>query len=389
MREPIRKLTLADGTTRYRVVVDVGRKPDGKRAQRTATFGRRKDAVAWLAETRQTVNTGSYVAPARITLGEHLDGWLSGRRGLRPATVRNYSDALRPVWELLGWMPLQQVTRADIERVVTAMLDGSARRVGRKGQPLSARSVNLTLTVLTTALEAAVRDGQLPRNPAQYVEHVEGGDGPRMGAAWTADQLQTFKVAVRGDRLHAAWLLSLYGLRRGEVLGLRWERGDRWSWVDLDAGVLHVGGPEGTRTVVAGREVLGPPKTKRGTRTLPLDDELAAALHSLRAAQAAERLAAGPAYVDSGYVVVDELGRAPRPEWYSDTFRRLERAAGCPPIRLHDARHTSVTIMRALGIADHVVAAWHGHDETVMRATYTHTYTDELRAAAERRAASL
>jgi integrase len=334
------------------------------------------------------VNTGAYVAPARTTLTEHLDGWLAGRRGLSPATARNYSDALRPVRDLLGWMPLQQVTRGDVERVVDAMLDGSARRVGRKGQPLTARSVNLTITVLRAALETAVRDGQLTRNPAQYVEHVDS-DGSRAGAAWTAGQVETFKATAREDRLHAAWLLSLYGLRRGEVLGLRWERDDRWSWVDLADGVLRIGGPEATRTVVAGQEVLGPPKTKRGTRELPLDDELAAALRTLRATQAAERLAAGQAYQDSGYVVVDELGRPPRPEWYSDTFRRLEKAAGCPPIRLHDARHTSVTIMRAMGIPDHVVALWHGHDETVMRATYTHTYTDELRAAAERRAAGL
>jgi integrase len=89
------------------------------------------------------------------------------------------------------------------------------------------------------------------------------------------------------------------------------------------------------------------------------------------------------------FVVVDELGHAPRPEWFSDTFRRIARQAGCPAIRLHDARHTSVTIMRALGIGDHVVAAWHGHDESVMRGTYTHTFTDELRAAAQRRAAGL
>lgn len=388
MREPVRKIALKDGTVRYRVVVDVGRRPDGKRAQRTATFGRRRDAVAWLAETRQQVNRGAYVAPARTTLAEHLDAWLDGRRGLRPATVRNYRDALRPMRDALGAMPLQHVARTDVERVVTAMLDGTSRRVGTRGKPLSARSVNLTLTVLRAALEAAVRDGHLTRNPAQYVEHVEGGER-RPGAAWTQDQVHRFKATAREDRLCAAWLLSLYGLRRGEVLGLRWEPDERWSSVDLAGGVLRIGGPEATRTVVAGREVLGPPKTRRGTRILPLDDELAGALRSLRATQAAERLAAGPAYADSGFVVVNGLGEPIRPEAYSDAFGRLAKRAGCPPIRLHDARHTSVTIMRSLGIGDHVVAAWHGHDETVMRATYTHTFTDELRAAARRRAAGL
>lgn len=388
MSEPIRKITLPSGDTRYRVVVDVGRKPDGKRDQRTATFRRRREAVDWLAATRQQVNTHAYVAPAKVTLGEHLDAWFAGRRGLKPATRRNYADALRPFRQQLGAIPLQKVERADVERVVSAMLDGSARSVGTKGKPLSPRSVNLAVGRLRAALEVAVRDGQIARNPAQHVEHVED-DGNRTGAAWTAGQVEAFKAVARRDRLYAAWLLSLYGLRRGEVLGLRWQVDDRWSWVDLAAGGLRIGGQEATRTIVAGQEVLGPPKTKRGARELPLDDELTAALRSLRATQAAERLAAGTAYDDSGSVVVDELGRPVRPEWFSDTFGRIARQAGCPPIRLHDARHTSVTIMRSLGIADHVVAAWHGHDETVMRATYTHTFTEELRAAAERRAAGL
>lgn len=93
----------------------------------------------------------------------------------------------------------------------------------------------------------------------------------------------------------------------------------------------------------------------------------------------------GPAYDGSSdKVVVDELGRPPRPEWYSNTFKRLRDNAGVPAMRLHDARHTSVTIMRSIGVPDHVVAAWHGHDEAVMARTYTHAYMDELREAARK-----
>ena len=140
-----------------------------------------------------------------------------------------------------------------------------------------------------------------------------------------------------------------------------------------------------SRTVVNGEIVEGPPKTRRGARTLPLDEALTTALRSLRKRQSEERLAAGPAYAgSSGHMVVDELGRPPRPEWYSDTFRRIARQASVPAIRLHDARHTSVTIMRSLGVPAHVVAAWHGHDEAVMARTYTHTYLDEMREAAQR-----
>jgi integrase len=82
--------------------------------------------------------------------------------------------------------------------------------------------------------------------------------------------------------------------------------------------------------------------------------------------------------------VVDPLGRGVNPEWYSREFRLLAQQAKVPIIRLHDARHTSVTIMRNLGVQDHVVAAWHGHDEAVMARVYTHTHLAEMRAAAQR-----
>lgn len=115
---------------------------------------------------------------------------------------------------------------------------------------------------------------------------------------------------------------------------------------------LRRGEPSGevSRTTVGGRIVEGDPKTKRGKRTLPLGTELLKALSALRGRQSKERLAAGPAYDGAdGKVVADELDRPPRPEWYSVRFRNLARQAGVPVIRLHDVRHTSVTIMRSLG----------------------------------------
>jgi integrase len=288
---------------------------------------------------------------------------------------RAFAGARRPRCQTL-----QAVTADDVEAVKAAMLDGSARRVGTPGKPLSGRSVNLTLGTLRQALDQAVKRGKVHRNVAAWVDHAAGEAKP--GAAWLPDQAAAFRDVASQDRLHAAWLLTGCGLRRGEVLGLEWDRD-----VDLDEGTVTV---RVSRTSVAGTVVEGPPKTRRGARTLPLDAAMLSALRRLRSQQTEERLAVGPAYDGRlGKVVVDELGRPPRPEWYSDAFGRLALLAGVPAIRLHDARHTSVTIMRSLGISAHVVAAWHGHDEAVMARTYTHTYLDEMRAAAQRLASNL
>lgn len=382
MKEPIRKVSLRGGGVRYRVVVDVGLRPDGRRDQRTSTHRTLKEARAEVARVRSQVDSGTYIRPVRETVDAHLDSWLESKRlaWKRPATLRSYADALRPVRASCGGKPLQGLTADDIDAVKAAMLDGSARSIGVKGKPLSARSVNYTLGTLQQALEQAVKRGKVARNVAATVDRVAGAAQP--GAAWTVDESSAFKSVANRDRLHAAWLLTCYGLRRGEVLGLRWDRD-----IDLSEGILTI---RASRTTVAGQIVEGPPKTRRGARTLPLDNALSTALRALRKRQSEERLAAGPAYDgSSGLVVLDELGRPPRPEWYSDTFRRIAREAKVPAIRLHDARHTSVTIMRSLGVPAHVVAAWHGHDEAVMARTYTHTYLDEMRAAAQRLAGGL
>lgn len=172
----------------------------------------------------------------------------------------------------------------------------------------------------------------------------------------------------------AAWELTLRGLRRGEVCGLRWDD------VDLKQSMLRI---RQTRTEVDGRVVIGEPKTSRSRRALPMDPTLTAALHDLRRRQASERLTAGPAaYDDSGWIVVDELGRAIAPSVYSDRFARLARRAALPVIRLHDARHSWATLAHLNGVPVATISAWLGHaTASFTMSTYVHSQADSLRAA--------
>ncbi len=114
--------------------------------------------------------------------------------------------------------------------------------------------------------------------------------------------------------------MTLYGLRRGEVAGLRWDA------VDLDAGTITIGL---ARVLVYGRVVVKAPKSERGYRTLPLDGDLVAALRALRKRQAAERLAAGRPTRRRGYVAADELGAPVHPEWLTDEFAGSRTGPGC------------------------------------------------------------
>jgi len=147
---------------------------------------------------------------------------------------------------------------------------------------------------------------------------------------------------------------------------------------DLAAGTVTIGR---ARVLVNARVIVKEPKSERGFRTLPLDEQLADALRSLHKRQAAERLAAGQAYEASGYVVTDELGAAPSPEWFSDEFHRLAATAGVPRIRLHDGRHTVNSLMAAAGVPPHIRAAWCGHTEAVNAAVYTHARPEDMAVA--------
>jgi integrase len=197
---------------------------------------------------------------------------------------------------------------------------------------------------------------------------------------WTPEQATAFVSSVEGDRLNAAWQLSLYGLRRGEVLGLR------WSDVDLMERKLTV---RWTRTAVAGEIVEGTPKTARSARTLPLDDALVAALDALMLRQRSESGDAQEAYrpcplCGGAHVVANELGQPYHPQWYSDRFAVVVNAAGVPSIRLHDARHSCGSIMHARGVPIADISAWLGHASAdfTMR-TYVHSQAGALSAAGE------
>jgi integrase len=374
----IHSYTASDGSKRYWFRADTGRGPDGRRLQERKTFTRRKDAELAMARITTATGAGAYVRPTRETLGEYLDTYLEGAtRNVRASTRRNYEDALLPAREQLGGRYLQTISKADVEGLVTWMLTSGRRRGGKAGSGLSARSVALTLGRLTAALEMAVAEDKIARNPAAHVKPP--AHTPRRQETWAAAEVHEFLAVADADRLAACWRLSLYGLRRGEVLGLRWRD------TDLNAGAITVA----QARVLAGYEVrVERPKSVNGIRTLPLDDALVAALKALRARQAAERLAAGEAYERSGYVAADELGRPVHPEWYTDEFHRVSDRAKVRRIRLHESRHTACSLMEKAGVPVSIISAWAGHySGAFTMATYVHASAEDLAAGRDALAA--
>jgi integrase len=381
VKEPIRKIVLKDGTVRYRLVVDIGVDAKGKRQQLTRTFDKLKEARAELSRVRHETDQGIYVKPSKITVSQYLDEYLVGAtRGRRESTKISYRDAFRPVRERLGNRSLQSVTKADIENLVDWMLTSGRKRGGRPGSGLGPRSVRLTLGRLKAAFEMAVDEGRLVRNVVKLVTPPEYK--PEERDVWSRTQVRKFLRTASATRLHAAWRLSLYGLRRGEVLGLR------WSDIDLKAKTLAI---QQARVLVDYKVRIEEPKSHNGKRTLPMDDDLVLTLAELRRRQASESAKAGELYAaglgdldwyteGDQYVVVDELGMPIHPESYSDEFTRVFKLAGLPKIRLHDSRHTTLSLMEKAGVPISIVSKWAGHyDSSFTMKAYVHANDDDLK----------
>lgn len=366
----IQRVVLKSGEPRWRFRVDVPG-ADGQRRQRTVTFKSERKAVEAQARLRTEVAAGTYQAPDRITVDAWLDQWLDiGERTWRASTRVSYGIALKPARAAFGSTRLQRLTRADVERLVRSMLASG----GRDGSGRSPRTVALALTILVKALNDAVHDGLIATNPAARVR--KPAQQHREMETWTPQQMSTFLAHVEEDPLVGAWHLSALGLRRGEVLGLR------WSDVDFERGVLHI---RQARVQAGAAVVVNEPKTARGRRTLPMHAGLVAALRATRQRTmldaAVVPLRQRGARDGDRLIVVDATGQPLTPDRYSDLFETHVRDAGLPSIRLHDMRHSALSILLAQGVPVHVVARLAGHDPSVTLRTYAHAQDDAMVAA--------
>jgi integrase len=359
--------------SKWCVVVDVGYDENGKRQQKWHSgFTRQKDAERALTEILGRLESGSYVEPAKLTVRGFLeDEWLPAvRASLRPLTYESYELNIARVATSLGSVRLQQLTPAMLNRLY-----------GELGERLSPRSVRYVHTVLRHALQDAVKWNRIVRNPADAAEppSAMAAKAPPM-RTWSAAELRVFLAHVATDRLSTAYhLAATTGLRRGELLGLRWRD------ADLDAGRLAV-----IQTLVGNRQ-LSRPKTERSRRSVALDPATVAALREHRKRQFEERLAWGPAYENEHELVFcRENGSPIWPRTFSRAFERHARGAGLPMIRLHDLRHSHATLALQAGVHPKVVSERLGHSGVgITLDTYSHAIPAMQEDAAAKVAALL
>ena len=277
-------------------------------------------------------------------LGPYLEYWLEQvvKLNRRPATYALYETNIRLY--LIPGLGGRQLNRLSVSAVQLFLNQ-------RLEQGDSVRKVQIMRTVLSAALTRAVREELISRNVARLVELPQWQRGTIQ--PWTAQEAQRFLAAARPDPLYPAFvLLTLYGLRRGESLGIR------WSDVDFDTGTIHI---RQQLLRVRGQLILGPVKTQAGQRDLALLDLARDALLEQVARQAEYQVAMGTAWPDTDLVFTTRTGRPVEPRNLIRSFRRICEANKVRIIKVHHLRHTVGSLLKDLGVPARDAQAILGH----------------------------
>jgi integrase len=312
-----------------------------------------------------------YIPAEKLTVGDYLETWIGNHaQRIKATTLDGYLDLINAyLIPGLGSIKLQELRPTHIQAFYNDLLT----KPGRKGKPLSRRTVHYAGSILKKALKNAVElDWLLNVNPALRVP-LPNDSAPTF-TPWSFTELKAFLEIAKPHRLYFFfWLSAFTGARRGELLALRWS--------DFDGSTISI---TKNRTK-AGKETVELLTTKggnNGQRRVKLDPETIAQFNAHRKRQLVERLAIGELWHETNYVFVRENGEPLYVDTPGSVFRKQTKRAGLRPTRLHDLRHLHATELLRQGEQLHVVAERLGHRDAMTTATiYAHVTNEQAETA--------
>ena len=338
------------------------------RPRQLGTFNSQRSALAAARSTRAEDRSTE-----RGTVSWLVRRYVAGRTDITLKSREQYEWAIPHIENGLGAIQLSLLDRDDVATWISNLAAGGK---------LSRRGVQICRNVLRASLREAVDEGLIPRSPAARVglpRTVAKPERVKETDAWAAAEVDRFLDASASHRWAVGFRLGvLYGLRRSEILALRWDD------LDTKAGTLRIDESlVATRTGAAWSNA----KNERSRRIIPLDDETLREFARRRAAQAAERLAAGEAWEDEDLIITTRAGRLVLPRSFDRALERIVAAAELPRLTSHGLRHTAATHM-VQGATDlgelRAIADLLGHSPEMLMNTYAHALPQSQSAVVER-----
>ncbi|MCZ6535930.1 MAG: tyrosine-type recombinase/integrase [Chloroflexi bacterium] len=319
----------------WELCIEIGRGSDGRRLRKfVAVKGTKAEAQQKLRELLSSLDKGTPIDNPKTTVQEFLALWHEQyvKTITSPRTQEGYLEKINGyIIPTLGNVRLTKLTPQHVQGLYSEMLE----------RGLSPRTVLHAHRILREALGHAVKWGLLIRNVCDATDPPKPQRKPM--TSLDPDQARRFLDFAQESRYGPLFFLGIYtGLRRSEMLGLR------WSSIDLQSKTLPV-----TETLqrIKGRGLmLLPPKTDRSRRMVTLPPSAAALLSGLKVKQRDERIGLGLPWQESDLVFTHLDGRPFDPSTVSHAFADIIRKSGLPHIRLHDLRHTHASLMLKQGV---------------------------------------
>ena len=308
-----------------------------------------------------------YTQTGKYTVGQWMDEWFEAyaKVKVRPSSHQTYKGYIENhIKPNIGDIPIEKLTSLQLQKFYRLLLtEGRIPRIESEKQPkgLSAKTVRNINQVISSAMDMAVRHKLILSNPTEgcelpKVEHREMKTLP-------AEQLGAFLREAKESGVYELYYLDLAtGLRRGELLGLKWED------IDLQNGIIHV-----RRQVarVDGEVKELPLKTKNSYRSISISQDAVAMLTEMEA------------HRSSDYVFPASTGGPISPDSVNNMLHRVLKRAGLPSIRFHDLRHTFATLALQNGVDIKTVSGMLGHFSAGFTLdTYAHVTTSAQKEAA-------
>lgn len=327
----------------------------GKPKRRTV-YGRTQAEVRKKLEQLKVLREQSALAsPSKVTVADWAEEWLAhAATHVRPRTHEGYARWVKTyITPYLGRVKLEKLTGREVQ----ALLD----KLAASHRP---RVAQLTRVTLGMMMNHALKLGIIHRSPVQSTRAPKSEKRPM--SIWTPAQARTFLEQVRGHRLEAAFYLAIAtGMRKGEILGLRWS--------DLESDRLHV---RQSVAVVAGMVQADGPKTQTSRRTILLTPDIVAQLERRREAWQGEKERAEA--WEGDYIFTGRDGGPLSPHNFDTVWQREREQSGLPQIRFHDLRHTYASLALARGADIATLSERLGHaDASITLKVYVHVLDEQ------------
>lgn len=362
-----------DGTWEARYTV--GRDPGtGKQIQRSVYAATQREVQQKLRQVLSSVDAGTYVEPSKMTVSQWLEAWLAEYTGdVKPYTKRAYATNIKNhIKPALGALRLEKLTPLQVQKFYNECMRGEKN--------LKPKTVKNIHGVLHSALKQAVMNGLIRSNPTESctIPRIE-----RMEIKPFDDAAEkSFLKAIEGDKYERLFIVDLYtGMRKGEILGLR------WSDIDFDQGTITIAKQLQVEPFKGGRYYLAPLKNDK-ERIITPAPYVMQILRDQRRHQNEARLLAGSAWNEGdipGLVFTNEIGKHLCHQTIGTRYKKLVKAAGLPDARFHDMRHSyAVAAIRAGDDIKTVQSNLGHHSAAFTLDTYAHATAQMKKESADR-----